>query len=392
MTIPFELQEARRLHRRRADRRSTTSRRRSRSATRRRSPSVERALAELAGYRARRQRGRRRSSRSRRSRRLTSEASERARRDLPGGVEGVDATRPTSTWSRSALDQMEAAVSRRRVRAGRAGAADAPTRSSSSAPRSSCGRSTRPGRRDRGAGLVRRARRRRARRADRRRAPIRARSARPGSSLDEALDEARAKTGEGASDATVITNAALIVFREGLEAILIIAAITASMVGAQPPPAAADLPRRPARAAGQRRCLFVAAARARLALAVRREARGDRRPGRDRGPAAGPELVLPPRLLDRVDRRPPQAREGAARGGRGGGRRRGGDGRRPLPARLLERLPRGLRDGPLPAGAAAQLRDRDRRSPASALGLVADGGGRRRSPSRSSAGCPTSGC
>ena len=49
--------------------------------------------------------------------------------------------------------------------------------------------------------------------------------------LDEALEEARAKTGDGASDATVITNAATIVFREGLEAILIIAAITASMVG-----------------------------------------------------------------------------------------------------------------------------------------------------------------
>ena len=50
--------------------------------------------------------------------------------------------------------------------------------------------------------------------------------------LDEALDEARDLTGEGASGVTVITNAALIVFREGLEAILIIAAIMASMVGA----------------------------------------------------------------------------------------------------------------------------------------------------------------
>jgi high-affinity iron transporter len=49
--------------------------------------------------------------------------------------------------------------------------------------------------------------------------------------LDEALDEAKAKTGDGASAGTVITNAALIVFREGLEAILIIAAITASMIG-----------------------------------------------------------------------------------------------------------------------------------------------------------------
>jgi high-affinity iron transporter len=49
--------------------------------------------------------------------------------------------------------------------------------------------------------------------------------------LDEALEDAQAKTGEGASATTVITNSALIVFREGLEAILIIAAITASMIG-----------------------------------------------------------------------------------------------------------------------------------------------------------------
>jgi high-affinity iron transporter len=53
--------------------------------------------------------------------------------------------------------------------------------------------------------------------------------------LDAALDEARAITGEGASDTTVITNAALIVFREGLEAILIVVAITASMVGRNRP-------------------------------------------------------------------------------------------------------------------------------------------------------------
>ena len=51
--------------------------------------------------------------------------------------------------------------------------------------------------------------------------------------LEEALAEARDKTGEGVSDATAITNASLIVFREGLEAILIIAAITASMIGAR---------------------------------------------------------------------------------------------------------------------------------------------------------------
>jgi high-affinity iron transporter len=49
--------------------------------------------------------------------------------------------------------------------------------------------------------------------------------------LDEKLADARAITGDGASAMTTITNSALIVFREGLEAILIIAAITASMIG-----------------------------------------------------------------------------------------------------------------------------------------------------------------
>jgi high-affinity iron transporter len=49
--------------------------------------------------------------------------------------------------------------------------------------------------------------------------------------LDEKLEQAKETTGEGASGVTVISNAALIVFREGLEAVLILAAITASMVG-----------------------------------------------------------------------------------------------------------------------------------------------------------------
>ena len=49
--------------------------------------------------------------------------------------------------------------------------------------------------------------------------------------LDEELANARALTGDGASTMTTITNSALIVFREGLEAILILAAITASMIG-----------------------------------------------------------------------------------------------------------------------------------------------------------------
>jgi high-affinity iron transporter len=53
--------------------------------------------------------------------------------------------------------------------------------------------------------------------------------------LDEELADARALTGDGASTTTVIVNSALIVFREGLEAILILAAITASMIGARAP-------------------------------------------------------------------------------------------------------------------------------------------------------------
>ena len=53
--------------------------------------------------------------------------------------------------------------------------------------------------------------------------------------LDEKLADARALTGDGASATTAITNSALIVFREGLEAILILAAITASMVGPRAP-------------------------------------------------------------------------------------------------------------------------------------------------------------
>ncbi len=49
--------------------------------------------------------------------------------------------------------------------------------------------------------------------------------------LDEKLGDAAATLGDSASEATVITNAAIIVFREGLEAVLILAAITASFLG-----------------------------------------------------------------------------------------------------------------------------------------------------------------
>jgi high-affinity iron transporter len=49
--------------------------------------------------------------------------------------------------------------------------------------------------------------------------------------LDGRLEDAAATLGDSASRATVVTNSAIIVFREGLEAVLILAAITASFVG-----------------------------------------------------------------------------------------------------------------------------------------------------------------
>lgn len=51
--------------------------------------------------------------------------------------------------------------------------------------------------------------------------------------LDARLQDAAATLGDSASRATVVTNSAIIVFREGLEGVLILAAITASMVGAR---------------------------------------------------------------------------------------------------------------------------------------------------------------
>ena len=47
------------------------------------------------------------------------------------------------------------------------------------------------------------------------------------------MADAAATLGDSASGATVVTNSAILVFREGLEAVLILAAITASFVGAR---------------------------------------------------------------------------------------------------------------------------------------------------------------
>ena len=51
--------------------------------------------------------------------------------------------------------------------------------------------------------------------------------------LDEALGEAEAQIGAGGSNLSVAINSAVIVFREGLEAVLILAALMASLVGEQ---------------------------------------------------------------------------------------------------------------------------------------------------------------
>ena len=81
------------------------------------------------------------------------------------------------------------------------------------------------------------------------------------------------------------------------------------------------------------------------------------------GAAADHQLVLPPRLLERVDRAlPPPA---AQADGEGAGRLLVGAGARAGRARAHERLPRGLRDRAVPAVARAQRRrdggDRGRR-------------------------------
>jgi high-affinity iron transporter len=51
--------------------------------------------------------------------------------------------------------------------------------------------------------------------------------------LDKRLADAAATLGDSANTTTVVTNSAIIVFREGLEAVLILAAITASFAGAR---------------------------------------------------------------------------------------------------------------------------------------------------------------
>ena len=88
------------------------------------------------------------------------------------------------------------------------------------------------------------------------------------------------------SQATVVFNAAMIVFREGLEAVLIFAAVTASFLGANRArrrPVVLGAPRAFAAAV---RHLVRRAGRARRRLAARPAARGDHRLPGDRRAAA----------------------------------------------------------------------------------------------------------
>ena len=116
--------------------------------------------------------------------------------------------------------------------------------------------------------------------------------------LDGSLAESEARIGPGPSRRlSVVANSAIIVFREGLEAVLILAALSASLVGAQ------RRYRRPLLAGVA--LALVASGRhvgrrengARLAGWLRRAARGGGLTRRDRRPAPRPELVLPPCLL-----------------------------------------------------------------------------------------------
>ena len=112
---------------------------------------------------------------------------------------------------------------------------------------------------------------------------------------------------------------------------------------------AASPRRRGARPRCERRDLGRGADRARLAGRLGREALRGRRADRDRRAVADPQLVLPPRLLAGEPAGPTPAQEGDPR--RREPRDPLGPGTRSRGARVLERLPRGIRDRPLPAGA-----------------------------------------
>ena len=255
------------------------------------------------------------------------------------------------------LDRMEAAVAAGRVQAGRAG----PARGlrvlrvrAGAVPALD-----RPGRRRRGggAGVVRERRARRAGQADRPEAP-RARAARDPPGPRRGARGGRRRAGRGREQRHRGHQRRRDRVPRGPRSGADPGRRDGQPLGRGPPATAADADRRRRGAGGQRDHVHPGPDRAHVAGAVRRETRGGGGADRHRGSAAGAELVLPPRLLDRPHLEVPQAPAQAAGPGRDrlllrpGGRLRA--------ARLLHRLPRGLRDRAVPAGARAELRTMDR--------------------------------
>ena len=208
-----------------------------------------------------------------------------------------------------------------------------------------------PRARHRGPDLVRRRRRGRPRHADRQPRARGATIRETRLALDTKLGDAAATLGDSANKATVVTNSAIIVFREGLEGVLILAAITASMVGMR------RRLRRPVfigAFAGLVVSIFtwvLAITILQVARALRREARGGGRAHSHRRAAADHELVLPQGLLVGVDRQVPPPAQALREARADRLHLRAGD--RPVRPRPHERVPRGVRDGAVPAVAAA---------------------------------------
>ena len=185
--------------------------------------------------------------------------------------------------------------------------------------------------------------------------------------LKSAIEDAHEITGSNTSSGTVITNAALIVFREGLEAILIIAAITASMIGARKylrkPVYRGALLAIPASVVSYVLMVMLLGSFAKYGEKVEAIV-GLMAIGvlSDRA-----QLVLPQGLLDRVDRHPSPPHQGNHHRTRRRGGRRRRHRLRPLRARVRERVPRRHGDRALPPGPPAGRRhrtgaDRRRRS------------------------------
>ena len=295
---------------------SATSSRISPAATSRRRARVQRALGELdarLGDAARGDGGRRPRARSRRSR------GRRRRRSTTSIPEDWKEARPTADFDVIADDARPRAGRSRPPATWRRAESGAPrgVRASSSSARSSGSAGLAPSLFQRVEGLFWYG-------ADGARRPRAARQAQ-NASADElaetmaALDARARANRRGAigagpqSRVSVVTNSAIIVFREGLEAVLILAALMASMVGAQrrlPRPLLAGVG---IALVGERRHLGRRADRARLARRLRRAARGGRLAGRDRRAAPDPQLVLPPGLLAGEPPGPPPEEEARAR-------------------------------------------------------------------------------